>query len=54
MFTIGQRVDRIEDREITKATVISIDGEKVEISYDEGGTGWWPQSYLKPCEETQG
>jgi hypothetical protein len=49
-FVIGQRVDRIEDREVTGATVISIQGEGdaviVEIEYDEGGTGWWPASTL--------
>jgi phage terminase large subunit GpA-like protein len=48
-YQIGQRVDRIEDREITGATIISIqestdqinDTTFIELQYDEGGTGWW-------------
>lgn len=48
MFTINQRVNRIEDRDITSATVLSIDGDNIEIAYDEGGTGWWPADCLSP------
>lgn len=47
MFTIGQQVNRIEDREITGATVTAIDGENVELAYDEGGSGWWPIECLE-------
>ena len=71
VFKVGMRVDRIEDREITGATIIGIQsrGESVteatylpddynmmdmisaEIAYDEGGTGWWPLSCLRPIPE---
>lgn len=59
IFQIGDRVERIEDRVEVSATVISIstneggsglEGEaaqSVEISYDEGGSGWWPSSCLR-------
>lgn len=51
-YNIGDRVDRIEDREITGATIISIqdsdDSIIVELQYDEGGSGWWPLSAIKP------
>lgn len=46
MFAVGDRVERIEDREITAATVVAVDRENVEIAYDEGGSGWWPVSAL--------
>jgi len=42
MFQIGQRVNRIENRETTEATVIEVIEESVHIEYDEGGDGWWP------------
>lgn len=47
----GDRVRRIEDREVTDATVIEVDGENVHIAYDEGGDGWWPIECLEPIEE---
>lgn len=52
-YQVGDRVDRIEDREITGATIISLqespNGEViVELQYDEGGSGWWPSSAIKP------
>jgi len=51
-YIVGDRVDRIEDREVTGATIISIEGEgdkmSVEIEYDEGGSGWWPVSAIQP------
>lgn len=51
-FEIGQRVDRIEDKEITGATIISIqetgDFTGIELQYDEGSTGWWPVNCIKP------
>jgi hypothetical protein len=63
-FQIGDRVERIEDREQVSATVISINespvtgsnGEMeqtVEISYDEGGSGWWPSTCLSALPATQ-
>jgi hypothetical protein len=49
-FQTGDRVRRIEDREITAATVLEIaetDGEAIcLIAYDEGGEGWWPETAL--------
>ena len=56
IFKVGDRVDRIEDRDVTAATVIQIierdDGNMIEISYDENPTnsGWWPESALRPIE----
>jgi hypothetical protein len=51
-YQVGDRVDRIEDREVTGATIISIQdlGETicVELQYDEGSTGWWPVNCIKP------
>lgn len=50
-FYVGQRVDRIEDREITGAIILTIvEGDEglIELQYDEGGTGWWPSSAIKP------
>jgi len=50
-FKVGDRVDRVEDREITGATVLTVQevGNQIsyEIQYDEGGSGWWPESCLK-------
>ena len=45
-FNVGDRVNRVEDRETTGATVLETDGENVLITYDDGGTGWWPVSSL--------
>lgn len=54
-YKVGDRVDRIEDREITGATIISIqespNGDIVELQYDEGGSGWWPVSAIKPIAQ---
>lgn len=48
----GDRVERIEDREETAATVLSVHtvGDQVvlELQYDEGGTGWWPVESVRP------
>jgi hypothetical protein len=60
-FEVGQKVDRIEDRDITGATILSIQQHDagfdefatVELLYDEGGTGWWPTSALKPKDTTE-
>lgn len=45
---IGDRVNRIEDRETVGATIVEIEGESVKIEYDEGGAGWWPITALAP------
>ena len=51
-YQVGDRVDRIENREVTGATIISIqetgNSVCVELQYDEGGTGWWPIDCIKP------
>jgi hypothetical protein len=40
-FVVGDRVNRIEDREITGATVLEVDRDVALIAYDEGGEGYW-------------
>lgn len=53
-FSVGDRVDRIEDREVTGATVITVDENgNIEIQYDEGGSGWWPAECLKLRESQE-
>lgn len=56
-FNVGDRVDRIEDREETGATIISIQGEgryiSAELEYDEGGSGWWPLDCIKHKSESE-
>lgn len=47
-MTVGLRVDRVEDRLVTGATVLEIDNDMALIAYDEGGQGWWPASLLVP------
>ena len=49
MFQVGDRVRRIENREMTEATVITVDtsAECVELEYDEGGSGWWPLTIIE-------
>ena len=39
---IGDKVNRLENRAVTGATVLAIVGENILIEYDEGGQGWWP------------
>jgi len=54
-FTVGQHVHRIEDRDITGATILSfvesptsdLNNVTVELEYDEGGIGWWPISSIR-------
>ena len=48
---VGDKVDRIENAEITGATVLETDGENVLIEYDEGGQGWWPETSLTLISE---
>jgi hypothetical protein len=57
-FEVGERVKRIENREITGAIVLEItelesDEPIYYIKYDEGpgighdGTGWWSENNLE-------
>ena len=51
-FVVGQHVHRIEDREVTGAVILSIQGTDdedvvVELQYDEGGNGWWPVTSIR-------
>ena len=57
MIIVGSRVNRIESREVTGATVLEIklsntpiDENCIKIAYDEGGEGWWPESCLTLIE----
>jgi hypothetical protein len=45
---IGDRVNRLEDRETVGATVIEVDADNVLLEYDEGGQGWWPSESVVP------
>lgn len=60
MIKIGDRVNRIEDRSIRGATVLSIIESPdlsspelntvkivLELQYDEGGNGWWPSDCVE-------
>lgn len=53
-YTTGQRVKRVEDRPQVGAVVLAVDdgsdGQMLELSYDEGGTGWWPASAVEPAD----
>lgn len=53
-YTIGQRVNRIEDRDPVGAVIIAIQDNGatplLELAYDEGGTGWWPADCVEPAE----
>jgi hypothetical protein len=53
-YTIGQRVKRIEDRPQVAAVVIAVedglDGQLLELAYDEGGSGWWPASAVESAD----
>lgn len=53
-YQIGDRVERIEDRPVISATIITIQEVDsttiVELQYDEGGTGWWPVSCIRPLQ----
>lgn len=50
-MTPGDRVNRIEAREVTGATVLAVEGDYALITYDEGGEGWWPVDYLEPIPD---
>lgn len=51
-FKVGDRVERIENREVTGATVTAVDALGPDeiyyaLDYDEGGDGSWPEIALK-------
>jgi hypothetical protein len=54
-FVVGQHVHRIEDREVTGATIVTIiesptgdvEDVQIELEYDEGGRGWWSVSSIR-------
>jgi len=54
-FAVGDRVDRIEVRDMTGAVVLAVeDGDEepvLELSYDEGGTGWWPAGAIRAADD---
>ena len=54
MFEIGVRVTRKEARDVTGAEVLTIvtggDEPLYQIAYDEGGSGWWPETALEAEE----
>jgi hypothetical protein len=54
-YTKGDRIDRIEDRTITGAVVLAVvdstNGKVLELSYDEGDTGWWPSFAVVPADQ---
>lgn len=48
LYPDGARVKRLEDRESVDATVIGFQNPNVyELSYDEGGSGWWPEDAIE-------
>ena len=46
-YAVGDRVKRLEARPQVGAVVLAVvdeaDGQLLELGYDEGGTGWWPE-----------
>lgn len=52
VYPDGARVKRLENREDVNATVIGYQEPNVyELSYDEGGSGWWPEDAIEPLIE---
>jgi hypothetical protein len=51
-YKTGDRVRRLEARAQVGAVVLTAEegwkGQTLELSYDEGGTGWWPSSAVEP------
>lgn len=51
----GDRVNRLEPRALVGAVVLAVadhfEGQQLELSYDEGGTGWWPASCVEIAPE---
>ncbi len=52
IYSVGDHVRRLEDRPQVRAVVLAVEqglGEQIlELSYEEGGTGWWPASAVEP------
>jgi hypothetical protein len=50
-YAIGNRVKRLEGRPQVGGVVLDVaegpEGMAYELSYDEGGSGWWPESSLE-------
>ena len=55
-FQTGATVERIEDRPQVLATVLQVVegpmGAIAELSYEEGGSGWWPVDSLRGANVT--
>jgi hypothetical protein len=55
IYTPGQLVNRIEDREQVAAVVLTVHdtvlGEILELGYTEGGSGWWPAESVEVPNE---
>jgi hypothetical protein len=53
-YTPGQKVKRLENRPQVGAVVLAVedgmDGQVLELSYEEGGSGWWPASAVEADE----
>ena len=53
-FAVGDQVERLEQRAQVGAVVLAVvedwEGQCLELAYEEGGTGWWPASCVKPAE----
>lgn len=51
-YKTGDRVRRLEARAQVGAVVLTAEdgweGQILELSYDEGGTGWWPADAVEP------
>jgi hypothetical protein len=51
-YKTGDRVRRLEARAQVGAVVLTAEEgweeQTLELSYDEGGTGWWPSSAVEP------
>jgi len=52
-YKAGDRVNRIEVRPVVGAVILTTedgpDGQVLELSYDEGGSGWWPADAVTPA-----
>lgn len=51
-YSVGDHVRRVEGRLQVSAVVIAVeqglDEQLLELSYEEGGTGWWPACAVEP------
>ena len=54
-YTVGQIVDRKEDREHISAVILTVQndlfGQILELDYIEGGSGWWPAHCVELASE---